>query len=111
MNQDFVDVDEYLSQVIALLKKKMTLDSSSVLLDLKEFIYGQANILVENDQKKMNEAIYVVITKLGSPEVFAEKFIRELRNEKLFLIGKISLAVVLALFPFLYIIFILFLHN
>ena len=108
--QKIIDVDQYIAEISSFLDQKFgtkKYDKLAVAQDLKEYIYDQAGQLAEKDQLQMDKAVNIIIDEMGPPEVFADKFIKEIANERRYLIFKIFIATVIAFLPFIIIIYFL----
>ena len=95
-----VDLDTYLSETISIISQiKQDIDLFMLNSDLKQYILDESESLSKNENISINEAVDRVMNILGSPQVFAQKVLSEVKHEKKYLLGKIFIASLLALFP------------
>ena len=95
-----MDLDSYLTQTISFItEQKEDIDVFTLTSDLKQYILDESEQLSERQNININNAVKEVLINLGSPEAFAKKILKEIQQEKRYLLGKIALASLLAFFP------------
>ncbi len=101
-----MELDSYLSQTILIIsEKKKNIDLFMLNSDLKQYILDESEIISQNKNVSINEAVEEVIKSIGTPEQFAERILSEVKKEKLYLLSKILVAVAIIGFPILIFIF------
>ena len=97
-----MELDTYLTETISIIEKeKKDIDLFMLNSDLKQYILDESEIVAQNENVSINEAVNKVLQSIGTPDQFAKKILSEVRREKLFLLSKILLAVAIIGFPIL----------
>ena len=96
-----LELDVYLAETIKEIEKnyKKQIDLFNLNSDLKQYILDESETLCQNENITINEAVEKVLQSIGTPKQFADKILKEIKHEKLYLLGKILVAVVIAGFP------------
>lgn len=103
-----IDIDDYISGICSILDNEINeYDKFAVKADLKKYVYDEASLVSKKSSIKISEAVNIVLNDMGTPEEFAKVFIKELFDEKRYLLGKVLIAFFIAGFPFLMIFIIL----
>ena len=104
-----LDIDTYLSETISIISiTKKDIDLFMLNSDLKQYILDESQNLSKNQGISINEAVDKTLSSLGTPDQFAKKVLAEVQQEKRYILGKILIASLLAFFPFIIIIVIIF---
>ena len=104
-----MDLDTYLSQTIEIITKiKQNIDEFTLNSDLKQYILNESEEVSKTKQLDINSAVSEVLNSLGTPEEFASKILAEINNEKKYLLLKVIIASILAFFPIIILVLVIF---
>ena len=104
-----MDLDAYLSQTIEIITKiRQNIDEFTLNSDLKQYILNESEEVSKTKQLDINSAVSEVLNSLGTPEEFANKILSEINEEKKYLLLKVIIASVLAFFPIIILVLVIF---